>query len=139
MYKSIFIGIWCLLALFACTSKKESTDIPKEEFTEILLQMYVLEGYQNAQTRAKINDTLVSTKISPSIILDDYNYSEEQFEKAHSFYTEDKDEMVKIYDEVLNRLSIINHKIEQDTLKKYHLPIDKNLLQFSKDSLSVNI
>lgn len=127
-----------MLALLACNSKEESTDIPKEEFTEILLQMYVLEGYQNAQTRANINDTLVATKTSPAIILEGYNYSEQQFENAHSFYIKDKEEMIKIYDEVLSRLSIINHKIEQDTFRKYHLPIDKNLLQFSKDSLKVN-
>jgi|SRR6056297_1819797 len=103
--KGIRYILWLLVVLvivFACQDKKKV--IPRDELVPVLVDIHLLDG---AIRHSKFRDDV---KMPDSIdvyeyVLDNYGYTQEQYDSSMNYYSRNPRKFEQIYQEVLARLN----------------------------------
>lgn len=120
-YVVIVIFIFSSIVYLGCGSgEKDAVPahiLPKEKMVEIMVEVNITEAALNLNylNEGKIKDTK-----EYSDVFKRKKVSKEQYDESLKYYTEHPEEMVKMYDEVLNELSKMQAKAsappQEDTL-----------------------
>lgn len=102
----LFIYIFLLITLFGCggSSEKEVELIPKDKFIEVLVDVHLGDAYLSAVKYDHNDEMYIPENFYPNV-LEKHGVSREQFDKTLMYYAEDQKQLIKIYDQVLNKLS----------------------------------
>jgi len=128
IYKVLFI---VLIFLFSsCSKKKHDEVIKRDEFVKILTDLQKAEGIMSSRGwhDAGITDSSLSYY---NFVLKKYNINRAQFDKTLEYYSQDPDDIIRIFDEVIAKInseipeklnknsiySIINKSIERAKMK----------------------
>ena len=85
------IYLLSFLILFSCSEKQDKDIIPKEQFTNILEEIYLKKSEYQFN---KINNSDYQE------ILSEYNVSKTDFENTLQYYSERPDLLEKIYEDI---------------------------------------
>jgi hypothetical protein len=85
------IYLLSFLILFSCSEKQDKDIIPKEQFTNILEEIYLKKSEYQFN---KINNSDYQE------ILSNHNVSKTDFENTHQYYSERPELLEKIYEDV---------------------------------------
>jgi hypothetical protein len=99
----IFFLTLFLINIFSCSTNKDEKIIPREEFVKIITDLHYadaiisVEGFTNLPT----NDSLPAYY---HYILDKYNITIKSFNKSLVYYSDNLDDFMAIYDEVISNI-----------------------------------
>jgi len=126
LFKIIFTTIILSSLTLSCGNKKLEVPpnlLQPDEFVELMIEMHLIDGYLHQSL-----NTLHSRKDSAFLIypgiLEKYNISRTQLDSTVLFYGKYPEHFNKIYDQVLDSLSVM----EGDTRKL----IEKDSIQFDE-------
>jgi len=107
-----------LLILFACQNKETTTIeqaiIPEDVMIDMIVDFSLLD-VSVEKDRLKSNKEIYKKKLSYyKVVFDKFNYTEEDFIQSYQIYSEDLVEFDKMYDQVLEKLSIIEAELNQE-------------------------
>ena len=136
MNKFLVVGL-VVVVLLSCERGGERGDrpMPREAFTELLLQAYIMEGDKNSRAKNRTDGKPIDWTPRDTL-LTLYGLNEEAFRQVYDWYIADMEEMDSIYADILMRLTVLKDHVVNSDSNRYHLPLDKKSLQFSRDSLS---
>ncbi|HUU99823.1 MAG TPA: DUF4296 domain-containing protein [Bacteroidales bacterium] len=125
----ILLFAFLSMVIFSCSGRKNKADhrntIPEKDLIPILTDMHIADGLLSLP---KIR-YLYSQKDSVSTyidIIEKYGYTKEAMDKTMRFYfIRQPDQLIKIYDKVLGRLSEIESGLEKEN--PYEMPKEINL------------
>jgi|688.fasta_scaffold459982_2 hypothetical protein len=112
------IILFLVVSLIACGRKEAAQEIPDdilpmEKFSEIMTDVHLLEAVNN-QKMIREDDQKVMTAEYYEQVFEKYQISREEFEKSYTFWVSRPEDMMLIYDQVINNL---NKMEEQETGK----------------------
>ena len=103
-----------VFSLFSC-KKQQTPDyvIPFNNMVDIIVEIHITDGLL---TSSKVRRELIKLDTTNyyDAILNKYNYKRQDFDTSLYYYTKNIDQYDLIYDEVLNRLSEIESKLEEN-------------------------
>jgi len=103
-----------VFSLFSC-KKQQTPDyvIPFNNMVDIIVEIHITDGLL---TSSKVRRELIKIDTTNyyDAILNKYNYKRQDFDTSLYYYTKNIDQYDLIYDEVLNRLSEIESKLEEN-------------------------
>ncbi|MCB0477140.1 MAG: DUF4296 domain-containing protein [Crocinitomicaceae bacterium] len=118
MIKKIHILAVGLLILSSCGQKEESLPegiIPKEEFTEILVQVQLMESYcQDTYVRPDIYKELLQNSVDS--LLKAHGKTTEEYVASFDYYTTQPEVMFEVYEKVLEKIN--NMQVTTNAVKK---------------------
>ncbi len=117
----LIVNIYFTILFSACSEKKATIPLPnnviaKDTFTLLLKDIYLIEGlfYQNTLATYSID----SASMYYSSVLQKYNVNQEKFKTSLLFYQENQPEILDIYEQILESLSIEEEKISTQEAHK---------------------
>jgi len=103
-----------VFSLFSC-KKQQTPDyvIPFNNMVDIIVEIHITDGLL---TSSKVRRELIKLDTTNyyDAILNKYNYKRQDFDTSLYYYTKNIEQYDLIYDEVLNRLSEIESKLEEN-------------------------
>ncbi len=127
--------IWIILIiiLYSCSGDKKSVIIPediinKEDFSSIITNVIILEGYNSRIIRLDTADIKISHFYND--LFNDYNITKTEFDKSYTFYSEHPKLMKEIFE-----LSEKKFKLKEDRVTKE----SKNITDKKKKSKKSNL
>lgn len=124
--------IICCVCIFSCTENNYSVSRPKnlvsrDTFISVLKELSIVESHvQDNYIHVGAYKDLM--KKSGEVILKKYRITPERFEQTMDFYGTHQDEMISVYEQVLDSLNKEASRLPQDTLlpsNEPHNPIFK--------------
>ncbi len=109
---SIF-SVVILLAGIGCNNDQKKHIIPKDDFTDILVDIHLMDGIMR-QPRLRNSLLEKDTTDYYNAILTAHNYSREQFDSTIVYYSKDIKEFDQIYQDVLSNLNQIEAEAEDE-------------------------
>jgi hypothetical protein len=91
--------------LFSCNSDKPEDLISKDEMTSILIEMHVAEAKVNTLNLGS-DSTEVVLDLMMKKVLEDLDYSQEEYIKSYNYYLQDVRVMENLYARVVDSLSL---------------------------------
>lgn len=128
-----YILIMCILFLVNCNTDKDNFDIiPKKDLISILTDMHIADGaFQMSEMRRNYRE--YDSLIYYDSIFINYGYNRTDFDSSIAFYISERDELLLIYDEVIENLSRLESQISEE-IKEEHMKTKSVNLWNSKDN-----
>ncbi len=120
--------IFCFITVFiACNSKEREAAVPanvlpREKMIEIMVEVNITEAALNLNY---LNDSKVRDTKEYEDVFKRKKVSKEQYDESLKYYTEHPDDLIQMYDEVLNELSRMQAKVAgpvRDTVAMPSIP-----------------
>jgi len=115
-----FFLIFIILALFACKNQqspsgsdlqKPDSLIPRRQMVRILTDMHLTEAALTyLKTKGETSNSLSDDYYNA--LFSKYKISRENFESNFDYYKRDQENLIKIYEEVINNLEILKKQRE---------------------------
>jgi hypothetical protein len=136
MYKQIGTVLLALIFAVSCEQKKEYSDSELEFYANVLTQLYLVQGYDNAKLRES-GDTLLLDKFDTDTIYSLYGTTESDFKLKYDELKKDPEAFKAAYAIINTRLDSLQQDLKRQSKLSYSLPLPKNLiLPSSADSTS---
>ena len=102
-----------VFSLFSCKKQTPDYVIPFNNMVDIIVEIHITDGLL---TSSKVRRELIKLDTTNyyDAILNKYNYKRQDFDTSLYYYTKNIEQYDLIYDEVLNRLSEIESKLEEN-------------------------
>ncbi len=128
MQKSFILFLFLAFIFSGCYKvnkdivKKPATLIPKDKMTWILTDMELVEGAV-VYNRTHYPEYTGIEKSYYEVLFDHYHVTKSQIKASLNYYNSQGDEMAKIYDKVLSKLSeeqsILNEEMRKEESKRF--------------------
>jgi hypothetical protein len=136
MYKILSILLVAVVFFTACEQKKEYTESELDFYANVLTQLYLIQGYDNAKLRES-GDTLLLDKFDTDTIYTIYGTTEADFKRQYDELKKDPESFKATYAIINTRLDSLQMRLKRQSKLSYSLPLPKNLmLSSSEDSIS---
>lgn len=136
MYRILGVALIALISFTACEEKKEYTESELEFYANVLTQLYLVQGYDNAKLRAS-GDSVVIDKFDTDTIYTLYGTTEADFKLKYDELKKDPESFKAAYAIINTRLDSLQQNLKRQSKLSYSLPLPKNLtLPSSADSIS---
>ena len=116
----LFVVLAFLMMPIGCNKEKKKYIIPKDDFTNILVDIHLMDGVirqSDHGTKLPQGDSVNYY----SAILRSYEYSRKQFDSSMVYYSRHIQTFEKIYQEVLNRLNRKEAEVEEKLEMRHEL------------------
>lgn len=115
------------IVVFACTRKKSKMAvIPEKEMITIIKDMHIADGtFMVSKRRSELMNADSVNYYDP--IFEKYGYTRSQFDSSIAYYSTKPEILTKIYDQVLEELSVYEAEVEKKMKEKYVYNVDVNL------------
>lgn len=109
----VLTAIFCVLFLFGCTAPEEEIApddlLSKDKFVEVMVDVQLLEAIRK-QKMIREDDPTVKLASWYKEVFQKHSITEEQFTSTFTWYYGHPDEMILIYEEVFEQLSLLEGK-----------------------------
>ncbi len=120
----------------ACDQKKEYTESELDFYANVLTQLYLVQGYDNAKLRES-GDTMLLDKFNTDTIYALYGTTEAEFKRQYDELKKDPESFNAAYAIINTRLDSLQMSLKRQSKLSYSLPLPKNLmLSSSEDSIA---
>ena len=116
--KKRFILLGCCLFILSCHFKKEKNYpiIPKDDFIKVLVDYHLASGVSYSELYREKMKGLKQMNVNDTV-LKSYGYSRAVFDSTISYYCAYPEKFDDIYDQVIDKLSIMQAKVQQRIVK----------------------
>ena len=120
----------------ACDQKKKYTESELDFYANVLTQLYLVQGYDNAKLRES-GDTMLLDKFNTDTIYALYGTTEAEFKRQYDELKKDPESFNAAYAIINTRLDSLQMSLKRQSKLSYSLPLPKNLmLSSSEDSIA---
>lgn len=114
------IIIASLLVTAACSSKTEKKVIPRDDFTEILIDVHLMDGLTSFSEYRKELAQKDSIEYLEAV-LKHHGYKKAQYDSSLIYYSKDLRKFERIYQDVIERLNQMETKTNEEIKEKREL------------------